>query len=92
MITPASFEESANFDPVEKPRHYQHTLLKSNQAIETIDYIEAVLGNQKAIAYCHGSALKYLSRANKKESAAQDFKKAAWFATRAANLIDSENK
>lgn len=81
-------DELRGDDPVSRPSHYQ-LRLPDGEFIEAIDYIQAVLGDDMFISYCHGSALKYLSRAGRKLDFAQDLRKAAWFATRAAQVIES---
>ena len=58
-------------DPVHAPSHY------TDGGIETIDYLRAKLSREAFIGFCQGNALKYLSRAGKKGSAAEDFAKAA---------------
>ena len=75
-------------DPVDSPRHYQ--LRIGGVDAEMIDVIRSILGQRGTLAYCHGSALKYLGRAGKKDGAptAQDFRKAAWFATYAAHMAE----
>lgn len=75
-------------DPVNSPKHYQ--LRIGGVDAEMIDVIRAILGDRGTLAYCHGSALKYLGRAGKKDEAptAQDFRKAAWFATYAAQVAE----
>jgi len=77
-------------DPVSKPSHYQ-LRLPDGESIEAIDYIQAVLGDDMFISYCHGSALKYLSRAGRKLDFAQDLRKSAWFAIRAAQVVEERN-
>ena len=75
-------------DPVDSPRHYQ--LRIGGVDAEMIDVIRSILKDRGALAYCHGSALKYLGRAGKKDGAptAQDFRKAAWFCTFAAQIAE----
>jgi hypothetical protein len=75
-------------DPVDSPRHYQ--LRIGGVDAEMIDVIRAILKDPGTLAYCHGSALKYLCRAGKKDGAptAQDFRKAAWFCTFAAQIAE----
>lgn len=75
-------------DPVDSPRHYQ--LRIGGVDAEMIDVIRSILGQRGTMAYCHGSALKYLGRAGKKDGAptAQDFRKAAWFCTYAAHMAE----
>ena len=80
-------DELRGDDPVVSPAHYQ-LRLPDGEPIEAIDYIQAVLGDDMFISYCHGSALKYLSRAGRKLDFAEDLRKAAWFATRAAQVIE----
>ena len=68
-----------NYDDVQSPKHYTDT--KS----EVIDYIE-----DKNFGFCLGNAVKYISRAGKKSSAAmnekekaiQDLEKAIWYINR----------
>lgn len=57
-------------DPVHAPSHY------TDGGIETIDYLRAKLSPEAFVGFCQGNALKYLSRAGKKGSAAEDFAKA----------------
>lgn len=78
-------------DPVSSPAHYQ-LMLPDGEPIEAIDYIHAVLGDDGVVAYCRGSALKYLSRAGRKDDYAQDLRKAAWFTTYAAGVLEFPRK
>ena len=77
-------------DPVDSPRHYQ--LRIGGVDAEMIDVIRAILGARGTLTYCHGSALKYLGRAGKKDGAptAQDLRKAAWFCTFAAQIAEED--
>jgi hypothetical protein len=79
----------ADEDVVNHPQHYQ-LMLPNGEPIETIDYIQAVLGDDGAVSYCVGSAIKYLSRAGRKggNSREQDLRKAAWFCTKAAQVCE----
>ena len=61
----------ANSDNVHSPSHYKLDGLD----IESIDVIKSILGEEGFKAFCHGNALKYLTRANKKNGI-EDFKKA----------------
>jgi hypothetical protein len=74
---------------VNHPQHYQLTL-PNGEPIEAIDYIQAVLGDDGAVSYCVGSAIKYLSRAGRKggNSREQDLRKAAWFCTKGAQVCE----
>ena len=68
-----------NYDAVQSPEHYTST------NIDVIDYIE-----DKNLGFCLGNAIKYISRAGRKESAEmdqkdktiQDLKKAIWYLER----------
>ena len=68
-----------NYDAVKSPKHYTDT------KIEVIDYIE-----DKNLGFCLGNAVKYISRAGRKNSAAmsekekaiQDLEKAIWYLER----------
>lgn len=72
-------EISKNYDDVQAPKHYTDT------KIEVIDYIE-----DKNLGFCLGNAIKYISRAGRKQSAAlgekekaiQDLQKAIWYIER----------
>jgi hypothetical protein len=44
--------------------------------IETIDFIRSKLSKEELIGYLKGNVIKYLSRANHKESADSDYDKA----------------
>ena len=62
-------ETVAAADPVNHPAHY------TDGKVEVIEYIE-----DKRLGYCLGNAVKYISRAGKKdpEKEVEDLKKAAW--------------
>ncbi len=57
-------------DNVHHPRHY------TDGNIEVIDYID-----DKGFGYCLGNAVKYISRAGKKDpaTAIEDLQKALWY-------------
>ena len=84
-------DKDDNDDPVYNPRHYK-VILPNGYDIEAIDYIQGVLGDEGMIAYCQGSALKYLSRAGRKDDLAQDLRKAAWFCTKAAQVVEDNEE
>ncbi len=69
-------------DPVNHPSHY-------TDGIETIDYIES-----KHFPYHLGNAVKYLSRAGKKnpDETITDLKKAIWYINRYIGLLEREQK
>ncbi len=60
-------------DPVNRPSHY------TDGKIEVIDYIE-----DKKLGFCLGNAVKYISRAGKKDPSKEieDLKKAKWYIER----------
>lgn len=60
-------------DPVNRPAHY------TDGKIEVIDFIE-----DKKLGFCLGNAVKYISRAGKKDPAKEieDLQKAAWYVNR----------
>mgnify|MGYP000636783754 CR=1 FL=1 len=73
-------------DPINAPAHYQAVCHCPNcgHAIEAISITER-------FSFVVGNALKYLLRAGRKDGAdaAQDYGKAAWYATRAAQQARS---
>jgi hypothetical protein len=85
-------DELRGDDPVSSPSHYQ-LVLPTGEDVEAIDIIRAVLGEQGTVAYCRGSALKYLLRAGRKDISpeSQDLRKAAWFLTYCAQLLEAIN-
>jgi hypothetical protein len=85
-------DELRGDDPVSSPSHYQ-LVLPTGEDVEAIDIIRATLGEEGTIAYCRGSALKYLLRAGRKDISpeAQDLRKAAWFLTYCAQLLEAIN-
>ena len=68
-------------DMVNHPDHY------TDGGIETIDFIEA-----KKLPYHLGNAVKYISRAGKKEpeKTAEDLKKAVWYINRYISKLEGE--
>jgi len=79
----ATVESIMDFDPVEKPEHY------NQGSIETIDYIVDVLGEYDSIHYCHGNVLKYLgSRMWSKNDPVEDAKKARWYLNKMIDLME----
>jgi hypothetical protein len=63
-------------DMVNHPPHYK------TGGIEAIDYIQAKLTPEEFAGFCKGNALKYISRAGHKGSAAEDTLKAIWYLQR----------
>lgn len=75
-------EENKN-DPVYHPSYY------TDGKIEVIDYIK-----DKGLGFCLGNAVKYISRAGKKdpEKEIEDLRKAAWYINRRIEeLLEKEN-
>ena len=67
-------------DPVNHPSHY-------TDGIEVIDYIES-----KRFPYHLGNAVKYLSRAGKKDKSktVEDLRKAVWYIERYISLLEKD--
>lgn len=61
-------------DMVNQPLHY-----KTESGLECIDAIRAMLGEDAFIAYCKGTAMKYIWRSGHKWNADEDIKKAIWY-------------
>lgn len=75
-------------DVVNHPRHYKMTL-PDGEPLEAIDVIQAVLGDEGALAYCRGAALKYQLRAGRKSSneMQQELGKAVWYLNHAIGIL-----
>lgn len=67
---------------VNKPSHY------TDGNIEVIDYIE-----DKKLGFCLGNAIKYISRAGKKDpnKEVEDLKKANWYINRRIKELEAVN-
>ena len=72
-----------DFDVINRPKHYV------DSKIEVIDYIE-----DKKLGYCLGNAIKYISRAGKKNPATEveDLKKAKWYLERRIYELTGSNE
>lgn len=70
-----------NNDAVNHPSHY------TDGGIETIDFIEA-----KKLPYHLGNAIKYISRAGKKDQnkTIEDLQKAVWYIERYIKVLEGE--
>lgn len=70
-----------NSDAVNHPSHY------TDGGIETIDFIEA-----KKLPYHLGNAVKYISRAGKKDQnkTIEDLQKAVWYIERYIKVLEGE--
>ncbi len=67
-------------DKINHPTHY------TDGKIEVIDYIE-----DKKFNYHLGNAIKYISRAGKKDDYVQDLEKAKWYINREIERYQKEN-
>lgn len=72
------------FDPVHKPYHY------NQGGVETIDGIQAALGDIGLVDHCRGNALKYVWRAGKKGDMVEDLKKAIWYLNKAVSVLEKQ--
>lgn len=72
--------EATSEDPVNRPAHY------TDGKIEVIDYIE-----DKKLGFCLGNAIKYISRAGKKDPSkeVEDLNKAKWYIERRIKELTS---
>ena len=70
-----------NNDAVNHPSHY------TDGGIETIDFIEA-----KKLPYHLGNAIKYISRAGKKDQnkTVEDLRKAVWYIERYIKVLEEK--
>lgn len=68
-------------DPVNHPSHY------TDGKIEVIDFIE-----DKQLGFCLGNAVKYISRAGKKnpDKEIEDLEKARWYLDRHINNLKTK--
>lgn len=69
-------------DLVNHPNHYV-----GGRTFEPIDVIE-----DWELGFCLGNAIKYISRAGRKDAILQDLKKASWYLSREINRLESEVK
>mgnify|MGYP006000748631 CR=1 FL=1 len=67
-------------DMVNHPSHY------TQGGIECIDALESMLGKDAFIAYCRGTAVKYLWRTGHKWDDVEDLKKAVWYIEKAISV------
>lgn len=72
-----------HYDAVEHPEHYQ-----SDSGIECIDAIRAALGDEAFVDHCRATAIKYCWRSGKKTNHAEDLRKAAWYLSEAAEVLE----
>ena len=74
--------KSTEFDPVQKPSHYNQS------GIECIEAIKASMTNTDFRAYLKGNVEKYLWRYEKKQNPKQDLEKAKWYLERLIKELD----
>lgn len=67
-----------NYDSVNRPSHYTE-----GRKYEPIDVIE-----DWELDFCLGNALKYISRAGRKEDEIEDLKKAQWYIKRKIKQLE----
>jgi len=77
-------DKDESVDVVNQPPHYKVG------GIETIDYLQAKLSPEAFRGFLHGNTLKYLSRANHKGNATEDFKKAQWYLNKLVEVGDGD--
>lgn len=69
-------------DNVNHPQHYGgDTLYECIKVLEAWDW-------RMAYHFCVGNGIKYLSRTGKKQDAAEDLRKAGWYALKAAEMLE----
>lgn len=82
---PQKTETSNQFDPVQKPAHY------NKGKIECIDAIESAVCNLTGIeAICTGNAIKYLWRWKDKGNPIQDLKKTIEYVEKLIKKLENE--
>lgn len=76
-----------NEDPKEESNNVNHPSHYTDGKIEVIDYIE-----DKKFGYCLGNAIKYISRAGKKnkDKEIEDLQKAIWYIERRIKELKGE--
>lgn len=74
--------QPAEFDPVQKPSHY------NQGGIECIEAIKASMTDTDFRAYLKGNVEKYLWRYEKKQNPKQDLEKAKWYLERLIKELD----
>lgn len=82
IMSSKSSTKSTEFDPVQKPSHY------NQGGIECIEAIKASMTNTDFRAYLKGNVEKYLWRYEKKQNPKQDLEKAKWYLERLIKELD----
>lgn len=68
-------------EQVNHPQHYNQS------GIECIDAMIAAFGQAEVISFCKLNAFKYLWRAEHKNNALEDLKKAQWYINKSITLL-----
>lgn len=68
-------------EKVNHPQHYNQS------GIECIDAMIAAFGQAEVISFCKLNAFKYLWRAEHKNNALEDLKKAQWYINKSITLL-----
>jgi hypothetical protein len=79
METPKPKKVKVKTDLINNPEHYKVG------GIETIDFIEA-----KSLGYNLGNVVKYISRADHKDTKLDNLKKAQWYLNREVNNLEEK--
>ena len=82
MTTGTRPKVKQDFDPVQKPSHY------NQGGIECIEAIKSSMTNADFRAYLKGNVEKYLWRYEKKQNPKQDLEKAKWYLERLIKELD----
>jgi len=82
-----TFKTVVGYDPVNKPAHYA-----ADRKYEPIDVIEDWFPDGTPGGYCKSQALRYTSRAGRKEDEEVDLEKAIWYLRRRINQIRKERE
>lgn len=78
-------EDDDTPDVIDNPSHYGGR----DNPYEVLKVMIAWYGAEETATFCRLNAVKYLARAGKKRtSVGDDFRKAAWYAEAAANLLE----
>lgn len=73
--------EFKRIETVDHPQHY------NQNGIECIDAMIAAFGQSEVISFCKLNAFKYLWRAEHKNNALEDLRKAQWYINKSITLL-----
>lgn len=74
---------STRKEEVDHPKHYGG----ADDPYETIKVLAAWLPHEQYLGFLRGNAIEYLSRTGRKDDAATDAAKAAWYAKALADVL-----